>query len=159
MQILAHPQNPEPRWGGYSQAYSAKGVRCYLSWQIISCVRTRSYKLHKRKCAVSKAFLRRIPKSRKECLVSSENAFLWVGFVHVKWIKNVVFLLLWKREAPDNVRFKCISLLGGCGVGKQISQEQEGLRRHENSMTVTQLHVSCPPWMRKGEAGCTPVWG
>lgn len=30
------------------------------------------------------------------------------------------------------MRFKGISLLGGCGVGEGLSQEHKGLTRHEN---------------------------
>ena len=67
-------------------------------------------------------FWSRIPTSRTECAVSFKEAFLGVGFVHVKWIESVVFSFTVKKGATckAEVTSHMYFLDGSWGLGVRV---------------------------------------
>lgn len=57
-----------------------------------------------------------------------------MGFVHMKWIKNIVFLYCEKSKHSAISRRHV-------GVGKVHLKSMKVLRRHENSVTFSQHHL------------------
>lgn len=48
------------------------------------------------------------------------------------------------------MRFKCISLLGGCGVGEGLSQEPKGLTSHEKQHDCSPVTCWLPTMNEEG---------